>query len=435
MKTPKTGRPASGQVKWLRNVKTGAFCWHARFTLNGKRTKFAPLDRRIAEHDLEGARECARLAYEFLQRGGAVSDVVRETVAEYAQRWLRSRKTRVRSVTDNESHLIHHVLPLIGSLDMQAITSASGDTIVARLDAKIEAGEITDKTARNIWGTAKKMFKDAAHAKPATGLRCIASHPWRDVSPPERVKTKAALQFLYPSEVVSVLTCPSPPRYFRRYIAIAVYLGLRDGEQRMLHWPNVDLQHGVIHVIETFDKWTGGTRDGTKSEAPRLVPIPAPLFPLLRAMHRESGGKGRVCPKMFGQPSMARALRTWLRRAGVTRPQLFARSNINRPIRWHDLRATCGTWLAVQGRSPTEIRDLLGHTKTDMTDRYLRNATAVRGGHFGEVFGPLPERLAGEESLGCLADLSETQDRKLSKLLTNVVELTGIEPCFSAICN
>jgi integrase len=305
MKTPKTGRPASGQVKWLRNVKTGAFCWHARFTLNGKRTKFAPLDRRIAEHDLEGARECARLAYEFLQRGGAVSDVVRETVAEYAERWLRSRKTRVRSVTDNESHLIHHVLPLIGSLDMQAITSASGDTIVARLDAKIEAGEITDKTARNIWGTAKKMFKDAAHAKPATGLRCIASHPWRDVSPPERVKTKAALQFLYPSEVVSVLTCPSPPRYFRRYIAIAVYLGLRDGEQRMLHWPNVDLQHGVIHVSETFDKWTGGTRDGTKSEAPRLVPIPAPLLPLLRAMHRESGGTGRVCPKMFGQPSMA----------------------------------------------------------------------------------------------------------------------------------
>jgi integrase-like protein len=195
----------------------------------------------------------------------------------------------------------------------------------------------------------------------------------------------------------------------------------------MLRWPNVDLQHGVIQVIETFDKRTGGTRDGTKSEAPRLVPIPAPLLPLLRAMHRESGGKGRVCPKMFGQPSMARALRTWLRRAGITRPQLFVRSSVNRPIRWHDLRATCGTWLAVQGRSPTEIRDLLGHTKTDMTDRYLRNATAVRGGHFGEVFGPLPEALVGEGSLGWVSDLSETQDRKLSKLLTNVVELTGIE--------
>ena len=169
MKTP--GRPASGQVKWLRNVKTGAFCWHARFTLNGRRTKFAPLDRRIAENDVEGARECARLAYDFIRHGGAVSDVSRETVGEYAQRWLRSRRANVRSVGDNESHLIHHVLPLIGSLDMLAITSANGDTIVARLDAKIEAGEISDKTARNIWGTAKKMLtKDRKLSKLLTNV-------------------------------------------------------------------------------------------------------------------------------------------------------------------------------------------------------------------------------------------------------------------------
>jgi hypothetical protein len=86
-------------------------------------------------------------------------------------------------------------------------------------------------------------------------------------------------------------------------------------------------------------------------------------------MHKESAGQGLVCERMFGQPSMARALRTHLRSAGVTRPQLFERSEINRPIRRHDLRATCGTWLAVQGKAATEIRDVLGHTETQMTDR------------------------------------------------------------------
>jgi hypothetical protein len=45
------------------------------------------------------------------------------------------------------------------------------------------------------------------------------------------------------------------------------------------------------------------------------APLPTDM-PLLQQMHRESGGKGLVCPKMFGQPSMARALRTWLRNAG-----------------------------------------------------------------------------------------------------------------------
>ena len=34
--------------------------------------------------------------------------------------------------------------------------------------------------------------------------------------------------------------------------------------------------------------------------------------------------------------------------------------------------------------------DVLGHTDIKMTDKYLRNASAVRGGAFGEVFPALP---------------------------------------------
>ena len=75
---------------------------------------------------------------------------------------------------------------------------------------------------------------------------------------------------------------------------------------------------------------------------------------------------------------------------GVIRAALFASTPVNMPIRWHDLRATCGTWLAVAGRSSTDIRDVLGHTQVSMTDRYMRNASAVRGGQFGEPFPALP---------------------------------------------
>jgi hypothetical protein len=59
-------------------------------------------------------------------------------------------------------------------------------------------------------------------------------------------------------------------------------------------------------------------------------------------------------------------------------------------IRWHDLRATFGTWLAVAGKSGPGIRDVLGHTQFSMTDKYLRDANAVRGGQFGAPFPPLP---------------------------------------------
>jgi hypothetical protein len=50
-------------------------------------------------------------------------------------------------------------------------------------------------------------------------------------------------------------------------------------------------------------------------------------------------------------------------------------------------------WLAVEGASPTMIRDVAGHTQTSMTDRYMRSAAILRGGRFGRPFPPLPRGL------------------------------------------
>jgi hypothetical protein len=95
-----TGRPPTGQVKWRRNVKskTRDFCWHARFTINGKRTKFTPLDGRIPQHDEAAARECARLELQHMLSGDVAPKGVAETLSEYATRWLDERERRVHSV-------------------------------------------------------------------------------------------------------------------------------------------------------------------------------------------------------------------------------------------------------------------------------------------------------------------------------------------------
>jgi integrase len=261
---------------------------------------------------------------------------------------------------------------------------------VAALDAKIAAGAMSDKTARNVWGTVGRMLRDAAHAKPSTGLRCLDANPFRDVQPPERSSVRKAKQFIYPSEFLAFVGCTEVPVRWRQNAAIAVYLGLRDGEQRALRCEHVDLEHGIVNVCEVFDRLTGASREGTKTGASRTVPILPELMPLLREMHDRVEGGGWVCQGITGQASMARGLRTWLRKAGVTRAALFSATAVNLAIRWHDLRATCGTWLAVAGRSSTDIRDVLGHTQVSMTDRYMRNASAVRGGQFGEPFPALP---------------------------------------------
>ncbi|HSY24083.1 MAG TPA: site-specific integrase [Polyangiaceae bacterium] len=79
----------------------------------------------------------------------------------------------------------------------------------------------------------------------------------------------------------------------------------------------------------------------------------------------------------------------------VTRPALHATNTVSKRLRWHDLRATGLTWLAVEGASPTIIRDVAGHTQTSMTDRYMRSAAVLRGGRFGQPFPAVPASLIG----------------------------------------
>ena len=182
---------------------------------------------------------------------------------------------------------------------------------------------------------------------------------------------------------------PRVPTKWKRNVAVAIFLGLRDGEQRALRWEHVDLDHGVVTVCETFDRHSKAVREGTKTGAARIVPIPAPLLPLLREMH-DAHDEGLVCRGIASQRAMARGLRTWLRVAGVSREALHKTTSVNRALRWHDLRGTSATWLACAGKSGPEIRDVLGHTQVSMTDKYMRNATVIRGGAFGEPFPVLP---------------------------------------------
>lgn len=322
-----------------------------------------------------------------------------ETVSDYAGRWIKARTGRVASVGDNRAHLERHILPVIGWRTMADVTAAHVEAVVESLDAKVTAGALNAKTARNVWGTCSKMFDDATHAKPSAGLRCLAADPTCGVRGPDDDAPDKALQFLYPSEFMSFVLCEDVPLAWRRNVAVAIYLCLRDGEQRALKWSAIDLDHGMVTVSETFDRRAGEVRDGTKSGAARVVPIHPALMPLLTVMHEESGGKGLVCD-LPSYRDMARGLRDWLRNAGVVREQLHKGTSVSKQIRWHDLRATGATWLAVEGRPPTEIRDVLGHTQTSMTDRYTRAAGILRGGRFGVVFPALPGSLTRPPTSG-----------------------------------
>jgi integrase len=426
------GRKSTGTVKWRYSAELGREVWMARYTrgVDKSRTPWAALPETIAREDEAGARAFA-VKYAALAKH-STKDGTGETLGAYALRWLASRAPR--TAKDNRSHIEHHVEAVIGYVPMQHLTSTHGDELVAALDEKIKDGTISAKTAKNVWGTVGRMLRDAAHAKPHTGLRCLEANPFRDVQPPERSRTKQALNFLYPSELLALLSHPRVPAHWKRNVSIAVFLGLRDGEQRALRWEHVDLEHSVITVCETFDKHAKAVREGTKTGVARIVPVPPSLLPLLSQMHDDADGDGLVCRGIASPRAMARGLRTWLRVSGVTRSVLQQTTSVNRALRWHDLRATCGTWLACIGRSAPEIRDVLGHTQTAMTDKYLRNATIVRGGSFGEAFPALPPigRQFRHESV--LTEFEASNYAQSQALLRGGRDSNGIAPDHETAC-
>lgn len=309
-----------------------------------------------------------------------------ETVAQWMKRWLDHREARgLTSVKGDRGRLTKHVLPCLGAKPMGKVSRTDLEALVSTLDTKIRDGETAWKSATNVWGLVTKMFDDAAHSK-SLDLRVRADDPTEGVRGPDRGAKKAKV-YLYPSEVLAVLTCERVPSRWRRLFALSVYLYLRAGELRSLTWGDVDLEHGTVHVHRGFDRMRSKAK-ATKGNAARRFPVEPELLPLLRALHTESGGVGAVV-KMPHMQILAVRLRKYLEWAGVTRADLFASDATRKHMTFHDLRATGITWMAIRGDEPLRIKQRAGHTDFATTEGYIREAEQLTEG-FGAVFPALP---------------------------------------------
>src|SRR6185312_7375047 len=124
--------------------------------------------------------------------------------------------------------------------------------LVLVLDEKVRKGELSWKTAGNVWSTVRALFRDACRAK--DDAFCVRDdNPTGNVAGPDRGVRKAK-QYLYPSEFLALVSCEEVPIRWRRLFALATYTYVRAGELAALEWGDVDLVHGTIHVHRSVDR-------------------------------------------------------------------------------------------------------------------------------------------------------------------------------------
>jgi integrase len=315
----------------------------------------------------------------------------RETVGEWATRWLAAREERgLASVRDDRCRLQTHVLPVIGRESVARIDAERLEDIRDALDVKIRRQELAWRTAHHVWAVVRAMFRDASRCKERS-LRVRPDDACRDIVPPDRGPTKEK-QFLFPSEYLTLASCEHIPLDWRRVAVLSTCLYLRVSELEALEWDDVAIEHGTIHVHRSLDR-SRGCAKATKSGVARRFLIEPTVLPLLRRLHREGGGRGRVLGELtIDRFALARNLRAHLTAAGVERADLFMNDRTRKWMTFHDLRATGITWMAVRGDDPFKIRQRAGHRNLATTERYIRVAEELRAG-FGKVFPPLPDSL------------------------------------------
>lgn len=161
----------------------------------------------------------------------------------------------------------------------------------------------------------------------------------------------------------------SPHLYF--LVVLALSTGARHGELVNLHWKDVDLKRKVIVLHDT------------KNKERRVLPLTTHALRLMEERYSAATSKSElVFPSPF-DPS-----RPWYSRSAWQ--AALDRANIQ-DFRFHDLRHSAASYLAMNGASLAEIAEVLGHKTLSMVKRYAHLSEA----HTAKVVQRMNEKIFG----------------------------------------
>ncbi|HEY3699577.1 MAG TPA: site-specific integrase [Spongiibacteraceae bacterium] len=149
--------------------------------------------------------------------------------------------------------------------------------------------------------------------------------------------------------------------YLMPMVILALNTGLRRGELFNLSWDDVDLKRRILSVRGSEIPAVGGR--GTKNNRTRHVPLNDIAFATANAWAKQN----QVTAGQLVFPSPVTGKR--LDNINTAWRALIQSANIN-AFRFHDLRHTFASNLVMRGADLYTVKELLGHSSIEMTQRY-----------------------------------------------------------------
>lgn len=200
----------------------------------------------------------------------------------------------------------------------------------------------------------------------------LEDSPMRKVTKPR--ESRGRVRFLSDDERVRLLKAckESSSPYLYPVVVLALSTGMRNGEIMGLTWDNVDMNRGRAILHET------------KNGERRAVAITGHALELLKELGKVRRIDGNLLfPAKENRTQKPMDLRTpWeaaLKKAGVD------------DFRFHDLRHSAASYLAMNGASLAEIAEVLGHKTLQMVKRYAH----LSEGHTARVVESMNQKIFG----------------------------------------
>jgi integrase len=306
------------------------------------------------------------------------------TLKEFAPRFLegyaKANRHKPSGVASKESILRMHLIPVLGSQKLDAITSAQ----VQRL--KLHLTEKSAKTVNNVLTVLSVMLKTAVEWEMIDQLPCsirllpVARRDaaFHDFGAYERL-LDAALSIDARTYLIALLGGEG---------------GLRVGEIVALEWADVNLDRRQISIRHS--DWRGQLTT-PKNGRGRVVAMTERVATALRK-HRHLRS-ARVLCKDDGQP---------ITRQGAWSRVRYAAHRANVPTGVHILRHTFCSHLVMRGAAMRSVQELVGHQDLTMTQRYSHLSPSA----LIETVRLLETRPV-DSARGDILETAEGRDRKL----------------------
>lgn len=417
------GRPRTGSVEG-RARADGTAHFTARVWLgDGTRERVAVPEKYLEPRTGETLRECAELFAKVAQeredetgellakkreRQGAAKRTDDAASGESCDEWYARYDTYHRECgyTDptGSTRWKKWVSPRIGAKPIALVSRDDVEDIRDVLDLAIQAwapeagrgkGEVSGRTAMNVWSALTSAFKAATNSK-RRDLRVLTINPCVGVEPPgDRNSRKARRKtFVYPKECGTLLECERIPLDWREVHAIAAYTYLRPGELRVLTWGDVDMAARLINVTKAWDYYEGAIKKPKTSNGVRRLPIEPTLLPLLERMGAGRDAGDLVVPVMSTVPenTLAEMFRAHLILAGVKRAELHRDTSTHVQANFRSWRDSGLTWLSMSGLGVDKLMRRAGHDTVQTSMTYVKQAEDFTG-DLGIPFEVLPDEL------------------------------------------